>query len=86
MAKCTSFDALLDGFREEAQMLPSAHASLQATTMWHLSYSMPDDTRKAMLARRGTDVGFSRLRAALAQPSLWTDRSKPLEVQLTPVK
>jgi hypothetical protein len=85
MAECTSFDALLDGLREEAECIPSANASLNATAVWRLEYTLPDGKRAAVLARRGSEVAFSRLRAALAQPSLWTSRVT-LEVELTPVR
>jgi len=81
MAECHSFEELLKALKEEAEYIPSAAGLLATTTRWRLSYPLPDGTRKAVLAREGSELDFSRLRIALAQPSLLSGRTT-LEVEM----
>ncbi|KAH8706910.1 hypothetical protein GQ44DRAFT_691847 [Phaeosphaeriaceae sp. PMI808] len=84
MAECMSFSGLLEELRGEVQLLNPVAEHFEKTRLWRLAYTLPDGTKKAVLARKGTETAYGRLQTTLALSPIWTrDSDGTVDIELS---
>jgi hypothetical protein len=73
LAKYKSFSEVLGAMQEMARYFPPAAAVLDKTTLWRLTYTPPEGTKKTQMAMKGTEVAFDRMQVDLRQAHLSVD-------------
>lgn len=72
LSECVSFASLLDMLVEDSAQDPDAIAILDKTSIWRMTYQLPNGSKKAVVLRKGSELGFDRLQASLAQSPVWS--------------
>jgi hypothetical protein len=81
MAKCKSLSEVLEAMQEMARYFAPAAAVLDKTTLWRLTYTLPNRMKKTQMAMKGTEVAFNRMQIDLRQAHLSADERLDVGIQ-----
>jgi hypothetical protein len=81
MAKCKSLSEVLEAMQGMAGYFAPADAVLDKTTLWRLTYTLPDGTKRTQMALKETKVAFNRMQIDLRQAHLFANERLDVEIR-----
>ncbi|KAI1519498.1 hypothetical protein PtrSN002B_003240 [Pyrenophora tritici-repentis] len=83
LGECKTFAGLLSLLEEDAEAIPAIAGILARTKTWRMTFRLSDGTKKAIVARKGAEAAFNRLKLTLAQAPIWSSNpNSTVDVEL----
>ena len=86
LSECKTFAGLLALLEEDTEDIPTIADVLARTKTWRITFSPGEGMNKAVIARKGAETAFNRLKIMLAQAPFWISKPYPtVDVELKPL-